>query len=270
MFFRKSNAEKPFHRCLEQEQLQTALSRWFQAELGQQFASAEKLQFEQILPDLFGFYLLQVGELGVVDLLSASRVSHRKIMRIQTNTASGQGAFHGQAWALPIQSDSIDVVILPHTLDFALYPHEVLREVERVLIPEGQVVISGFNPLSIWQLWRWSLRWRQQPPWCGHFYTLFRLRDWLKLLGFDLCQKRHFFYRPPVKNKRIMQRLGFMESLGQRLLPIVGAGYVLVARKRVETLTPLPRRWQARKKVVGTGWVESCVPHDDNKEVVSD
>lgn len=270
MVFRQNKVDKPFHRCLEQEKLFPALSQWFQSDLGCQFAAAEKQQLDELLPDLFGYYLLQVGQLGDVDLLSASRVSHRKVMGLHADELAQQGAFQGQSWALPIQSDSIDVVVLPHTMDFSHYPHEVLREVERVLIPEGHVVITGFNPLSTWQLWRWLLRWRNQPPWCGHFYTTIRLRDWLKLLGFDVTHKQHFFHRPPVKNKAFLQRLSFLEKIGRILWPVTGAGYVLVARKRVETLTPIKPRLQVRKKMVGTGWVESCLPHDEKNEAASD
>lgn len=270
MVFRQNKAEKPFHRCMDQEQLVPALSLWFQSDLGQQFVAAEKQQLDEVLPDLFGFYLLQIGQLGEVDLLSSSRVSHRKVMGLHREDLAKQGAFQGQSWALPIQSDSIDVVILPHTLDFSHYPHEVLREVERVLIPEGQVVITGFNPVSIWQFWRWSLRWRKQPPWCGHFFTTLRLRDWLKLLGFDVTQKRHFFYRPPLKKPSFMQKLAFMDKLGQVLWPVTGAGYMLVARKRVETLTPIKPRLEVRQKVVGRGWVESYLPHDKKNGALSD
>lgn len=271
MVFRQNKTEKPFHRCKEQDQLLPALAQWLQSDLGEQFIQSERQQLDELLPDLFGFYLLQVGQLGNVDLLSASRVSHCKvIMGLLPDDLSQQGAFQGQSWALPIKSDSIDVIVLPHTLDFSLYPHEVLREIERVLIPEGQVVITGFNPISLWQFWRWVLRWRKQPPWCGHFFTTMRLRDWLKLLGFDVTHKRHFFHRPPIKKKAFMRRLMFMEKLGQKLWPVTGAGYVLVARKRVETLTPIKPRLEVRQKVVGRGWVESCLPHDEKKEAVSD
>lgn len=270
MVFGQNKTEKPAHRCLEPEKLQPVLLQWFQSDLGRQFAEAEKQQLDKVLPDLFGFYLLQLGQLGDMDLLSTSRVSHCKVMGLHSEETAHQGAFQGESWALPIQTDSIDVVVLPHTMDFSLYPHEVLREVERVLVPEGHVVITGFNPLSIWQFWRWLLRWRKQPPWCGHFYTTLRLRDWLKLLGFDVTHKQYFFHRPPVKNRTFMQRLSFMEKLGTQIWPVAGAGYLLVARKRVETLTPIKPRLKVRQKVVGAGWVESCVPHDDKKETISD
>jgi SAM-dependent methyltransferase len=208
-----------------------------------------------------------VGEVAETDLLTTSRVSRRHVVGLQPGVSSDLQA---TSWALPFKTDTIDVVILPHTLDFTPYPHQVLREVERILIPEGHVVITGFNPLSLWQLWRWSLGWRRQPPWCGHFFGQFRLRDWLTLLGFDVTHKQYFFYRPPVRNARLMQRLGFMEKLGQRLWPIAGAGYMLVARKRVETLTPIRQKWSTRKKVVSSGLVESRLSHQERKEAVSD
>jgi len=266
MVFRQNKPDKPFHGCKEQ-QLQVVLNQWFVSELGQQFVEAEKQQLDAVLPNLFGFYLLQLGNPGEADLLSSSRVSHCRVVGLQSEPAA---AFQAESWAMPIKSDSIDVVILPHTLDFARYPHEVLREVERILIPEGHIVIAGFNPLSLWQLWRWILGWRKQPPWCGHFFTQFRLRDWLTLLGFGVVNKKHFFYRPPIKNRQVMQRLRFMEKLGQRLWPITGAGYVLVARKRVVTLTPLRQKWQTRKQVVTGGLAESSVPHNENNEAMSD
>lgn len=267
MVFGQNKLDKPFHGCEDQPRLQEALELWFSSGIGQQFAEQEKQQLNEVLPDMFGYYLLQVGTLGDIDLLSSSRVSHCHVMSLQ---AGSSGAFQAESWSLPIKTDSIDVVILPHTLDFARYPHEVLREVERVLIPEGHVVITGFNPLSLWQLWRWVMGWRKQPPWCGHFFTQFRLRDWLALLGFDISRKRYFFYRPPLNNPGFMERLGFMEKLGEKLWPITGAGYVLVARKRVFTLTPIRQKWQARKQVVSSGLAESCVPHNDKNEAVSD
>lgn len=266
MFFRQKKPDKPFHGCDEQ-QLHDDLNHWFKSEIGLQFVEAEKQQLDTILPDLFGFYLLQIGNLGVVDLIESSRVSNCRVVGLQHEPT---GAFQAESWALPIKSDSIDVVILPHTMNFARYPHEVLREVERILIPEGNVVITGFNPFSMWQLWRWALGWRKMPPWCGHFFTQFRLRDWLALLGFDVTLKKHFFYRPPLKNRRVMQHLAWMDKLGHRLWPIAGAGYVLVARKRVETLTPIREKWKARKQVVSAGLAESCVAHHEKNEAMSD
>ena len=256
--FRHNQGDKPVHICGDELLVQSQLSRWFRDEPGCDFARAEKIQLETELANLFGFHLLQMGELGEEDLLTSSRVSHRHIMRLAEEPGSPHFSLRAESDSLPVQTDSIDIVLLPHTLDFSLNPHQVLREVERVLIPEGHVVISGFNPFSIWQLWRWVLRWRKSPPWCGKFFTPFRIKDWLKLLGFDVMSCHYFYYRPPLKRASIMKRLGWLDKLGSKLWPVTGAGYVLVARKRVETLTPIRPRWvRSSNKVVSPGFVES-------------
>jgi hypothetical protein len=138
-------------------------------------------------------------------------------------------------------------------LEFSSTPHQVLREVERVLIAEGHVVILGFNPLSLWNLFRLFLFWKKQAPWHASFLTASRVMDWLVLLGFDVVQRQGYFYRPPFQNANIMNKMGFLERFGQRLWPNLGAGYVLVARKRVETLTPIRPRWRSTRKVVTNG-----------------
>jgi SAM-dependent methyltransferase len=154
---------------------------------------------------------------------------------------------------LPLASDSVDGMILPHTLDFAADPHQVLREVERVLIPEGKVLLSGFNPWSQWGLWRLlRLRSATIPPWCGHFFSGKRIQDWFSLLGFDLEEVVYLHYRPPVSNLSIMQRFAFMERLGEKVYPRFGSVYVILAVKREVTMTPLVTKWRVKKRVLPT------------------
>ena len=153
-----------------------------------------------------------------------------------------------------MKSDSLDIVILPHVLEYSLEPHQVLREVERVLIAEGHVVILGFNPWSFWNLFRVFNFWKKPAPWNSHFLAASRVIDWLTLLGFDVVQQEGYFYQLPIQNNKIVKKLGFLEKIGQRLWPKMGAGYVLVARKRVETLTPIRPRWRSQKQVVTNGF----------------
>ena len=153
-----------------------------------------------------------------------------------------------------MKSDSLDIVILPHVLEYSLEPHQVLREVERVLIAEGHVVILGFNPWSFWNLFRVFNFWKKPAQWNSHFLAASRVIDWLTLLGFDVVQQEGYFYQLPIQNNKIVKKLGFLEKIGQRLWPKMGAGYVLVARKRVETLTPIRPRWRSQKQVVTNGF----------------
>jgi SAM-dependent methyltransferase len=148
---------------------------------------------------------------------------------------------------LAVATDSLDVVLLSHVLEFSEQPHEVLREVDRILIPEGHVIVVGFNPWSLWGLWRLVLGWRKKAPWCGKFINAVRLRDWLQLLGFDVVQTKGYFYRPPIGRRRVLDKLTFLERLGTRCWPFFSGGYYILAKKRVSTLTPIRPRWRPRR-----------------------
>ena len=223
---------------------------WCANRPGQWLLETERHELEEILPNLFGYHLLQVGCLSGEDMLGCSRVLHRVVVDIDADEVTDVFGLYGRPDALPIDTDSVDVVLLPHTLEFENDPHQVLREVERVLVPEGHVVILGFNPWSIWGLW-WNLRLRRGgPPWCGRFRGAIRIKDWLALLGFDTVVSQGYFFRPPFPHAGIMKRLGFMERMGRRWWPFMGGAYLLVAKKRVATLTPIKPRWRPRRSLV--------------------
>ncbi len=237
---------------------------WFDTGVGVQLVNAEKAVLNEILPDLFGYYLVALAHPQQADRFAASRVSRRMLMNICARDylpPLKPTGFQGQVHQLPLQTDCVDVLVLPHILEFSRQPHEVLREAERVLIPEGHVVILGFNPLSLWMLWWLALGWRGAVPWCGTFRSVSRVRDWLALLGFDVVATHYYFFRPPIQNNSILRKLSFLEKLGQRLWPIFGGGYAIVAKKRVVTLTPLRPRWSRRKRLVTAGLVEPMKPH---------
>lgn len=222
------------------------MRRWYELPLGQRLLASEQRCLEDILPNLFGYHLLQVGAMAG-GILSASRVLHRAVMAVGEEPDSAQAALRGDPGRLPISGDSIDALVLYHTLDFASDPHQVLREAERVLVAEGSLVIVGFNPWSLWGLWHGLMRRRGGGvPWCGRFVGLPRLRDWLSLLGFEVLSSGQLFQRPPLQRPALLERLAFME--GSRLLP--GGVYVLVARKKVITMTPVKPRWRPRRSLV--------------------
>lgn len=253
--------QKPFHKCGSIEDIQRDLSSWYRSPLGQQLAQLEKAQLDSVLPTLFGYHLVQIGQYCDAALLQASKVSHCSVMHTSRQAAVSSVAdsrLSGQPHALPFANDSVDVIVLNHVLEFSQYPHHVLREVERVLIPDGHVVIMMFNPWSLWSIQRLLLRWRKLPPWCGQFISATRSKDWLTLLGFEISQSQGYFFRPALQQVAVMERLGWFESLGQRFWPIFGGGYMLVAQKKLVTLTPIRPTWTSRRRrVVTTGLVES-------------
>ncbi|MDJ0808132.1 MAG: methyltransferase domain-containing protein [Gammaproteobacteria bacterium] len=207
----------------------------------------ERHVLERRLSNLFGYYLIQIGCMDTkLDLLRSSPAKNKLLM--------DRGMEDLSLWAdpmhLPLATDSVDGVLLHHSLDFSLDPHQLLREVERILIPEGKLLIVGFNPWSLWGGRRLLYLRGRQPPWSGHFFSLKRVSDWLALLGFDLMGIDHMNFRPPLQSQGLMQKLQFMERLGEAAWPLLGGVYVLEAVKRTLTMTPIKPRWRIRKKVL--------------------
>lgn len=246
----QGNKKKRFTRCKRDENAWKALYQWFATPLGEEVLSLEKKHMNQLLSNLFGYHLLLMGSPHHVDSIRDSRVSRRAIMDITgENKAVCDGQFSGHPEMLPVSVDTLDVVVLPHILEFSESPHDVLREVDGSLIAEGHVVILGFNPLGFWTIWRWLFGWRKQLPWCGHFISTTRVKDWLALLGYESIETRYFFHRPPFQHKGILGRIVILEKMTAKILPWLGGAYVLVARKKVSTLTPIRPRWRARQKL---------------------
>ena len=199
--------------------------------------------------DLFGFHALQLG-LPELDALQANRMPHRWLA---TSDADAPGSVLVTDFsALPFPANSLDLVVLPHTLELSADPHGVLREVERVLVPEGRVVICGLNPVSLWgfrqrraHLYRHLLGWDHLfLPQAGEFIGYLRLRDWLRLLGLELESTHFGCYRPAFTSKAWLQRFGWMDRIGARWWPILGAVYVVVASKKVAGMTLLNPAWK--------------------------
>ena len=233
--------------CDQREKLRI----WFADKLGAALLEQEQSALDSVLQNLFGYYLLQLGWVAPQDILAESRIRMRVVMDV--DPPQGVGYPHALAMPemVPIQGDSLDVVVLQHTLEFAREPHEVLREVDRMLIPEGHVVIIAFNPWSSWGMWRLVRRRSKRVPWCGRFLSVTRMKDWMGLLGFDTVQVVPLFFRPPVGHEGIMRRLRFLDKVGMRVWPILAGVNIVVAQKRMATLTPIKlRSWRVKRRLV--------------------
>jgi len=130
---------------------------------------------------------------------------------------------------LPFDSEAFSTVVLPHVLERHKLPHQVLREAHRVLMSEGHIVLTGFNPNSVIGIQRWL---RPRAVCAGRYYSMRRVIDWLRLLGFDVVSRSMFHYAPLSRSKRIRSSFGFFESVGDRWLPMTGGGYIISAKKR--------------------------------------
>ena len=246
-----------------QARICAALREWFAQPPGRWILEAETAQLGDLLANLFGYHLLLVDYPGCAEILERTRVRDRVVIAPPEPGGDGRVApGHGYpvvracADALPVASDSVDAVLLPHVLEFETNPHQALREAERVLVPEGSVVVTGFNPWSLMGLGRVLAGLRPGVPWSGRFFSLMRMRDWSSLLGLETVHTASCFYRPPLGNRNVMSRLAGLERLGARYWRGRGAVYVLMARKRVTTLTPIRPHWRPRRGLVAPGLVK--------------
>lgn len=224
---------------MEAEQ-KSNLAEWFATPKGEYVLRWERAQFDSAVEDVFGFNSVQIG-LPRVDLLRQNRIP------LRTRVSLDQGSdLMADAGALPLATGSVDLVVLPHVLEFSPHPHRILREATRVLMPDGHIVISGFNPLSLWGLKSALGFGRHEIPWCGRFIGLLRLKDWLQLLGFELNGGRFGCYAPPFSQSQWLQRSAFMEKAGDRWWPIAGGVYVVRAVKRTVGMRLVLPSWRSQ------------------------
>jgi len=194
--------------------------------------------------------------LPVMDTLAANRMPNRWI----TDADLPADAIGGDRQVvvvhdfteLPFATQSLDLVVMPHVLEFAAEPHQVLREVERVLIPEGQVIICGFNPISMWGARQTAGRMTGAHflPLHGEFISVPRLKDWLKLLNMEINRGHFGCYAPPCATDKWLRRFSFLEKAGNRWWPYLGALYIVQAIKRVQGMRLIGPAWDKKRAVV--------------------
>jgi SAM-dependent methyltransferase len=194
---------------------------------------AEKQQLNGVLERLFGYYLVQLGGPVKFDLLQASPIRCRIRVSPEINTDFPGLIVNSTFEDLPFASNTIDVVFLPHILEFSAHPERILQEVQRVLIPEGYIIILGFNPYSLWGLSKIK---------AGRFHSAALLCKWLDRNGLRVIDKRSLFFRPPLANDRLQAKLLFLESMGQLCWSSCGAVTMIMGKKRLQTLTPIRLR----------------------------
>jgi len=219
----------------------TTLADWFGTPLGRYLLEREQAYFDQTVADIFGFYALQIGLPGRV-FLAQSRIPSRWSVDYDPPA----DVIADPHW-LPFPENSIDLIVMPHALEFTDDPHQMLREAYRVIRPEGQIIIAGFNPFSLFGARRYFGR-GQTPPWNGNFIALYRVKDWLTLLGFDVVGGRLDCYAPPFSREQWLARAGFFEQAGDRWWPIGGGVYFLRATKHIHGMPVITPAWQRRER----------------------
>jgi SAM-dependent methyltransferase len=233
---------------MKEQRLETGRNKspadWFESPLGARVLRDETALARLALDDVFGFELLQMGTWGPGrPLLAAARTQHTTL--VAPDLAPGVTLCAPLA-SLPFASDTIDAIVLPHTLELVEDPYAVLREAERVLCAEGCLLIGGFNPWSGWgvrRLFARALRRQAFPPGTRRLLSERRLRDWVALLGFDVACVYGYMALLPLASAA--GRGEFAPHAAWR-----SGAYLLKVRKRVQTLTMVRPLRRARKRVL--------------------
>lgn len=220
------------------------LDRWLHSPAGDYIIGWERERFDAMVADVFGYNALQLG-LPQFDLLAENRIPLRQ--KAGAAAASGAVDVLCDLRQLPFSANSIDLIVMPHVLEFHEEPHQVLREVERILIPEGQLLISGFNPLSLWGLWRKAHGQHADFPWTGQYLSVQRVKDWMQLLGFEVDRGNFGCYAPPFREAHWIEHCRFLEAAGDRWWSFAGGVYVLRAIKRLHGMRLIMPGWQQGK-----------------------
>jgi SAM-dependent methyltransferase len=233
----------------------TQAPRWLTGGTGAALLHEEVRQVADALDSVFGDEFLQLGEWGDAGLFRPWARTRRQAV-IATRPGPGVDIV-SELDDLAIGGDCVDAVLLPHTLETATDPYALLREVDRILRPDGHVVIAGFNPLGWWGARHYLAR-RSFPDGLQRMVADYRVRDWLQLLGFRVQRAGFYFFAPPLYRPGPWCEPGAGEApppsglrgLATRLAHWQGfaACYLLVARKEMFSMTPIRvvQRRQAR------------------------
>lgn len=231
-------------------------AQWFNSPVGAYLQAQEQALFDDAVSNVFGFNALQLGLLEM-DLLRNSRIPY--LIRADHNS----GLVHCDPSHLPFAGNSMDLVVLPHILEFSQNPHQALREAERILVSEGHLMLTGFNPISAWGIRRFMSR-RESYPWSGRFLSLLRIKDWLELLGFELVGGHMACYAPPCRNPAWLNKLQMMDKAGDRWWPMMGGVYFVTAKKRVIGMRLIRPNWHKSK--LNTGLVPTPTQKKNHKK----
>ncbi|MFT2109591.1 SAM-dependent methyltransferase [Marinomonas sp. 2405UD68-3] len=230
------------------KQVRQLFQDWYESDLGQRVLEDELTVIERHIDGCVGYFSLIQSPLLALKV-TKSHVRNHILLAPAVELGASENTLISLSNELPIDSDSVDVHIMHHSLDLSDAPHDDVREVARTLLPSGKVVIVGFNPWSTWGVRKLASK-RLNAPWCSRFIAPKRLEDWLKVAGLTLTSIEYICFRPPFRKASWHQKMGRIgKALELTRLP-VGGVYIITATKQVRRHIAIKPRWKrARVRV---------------------
>ncbi len=220
---------------------------WYESLAGQQALAHLDEYIAGYLSAIFGYYCLNIGALSDrEEFFENSRISAGFSMGVD-ETKNNIIAVPEQ---LPIAADNIDLVIASHVLECSQNPHQVLREIDRVLVPDGHCILIGFNPHTLRGIKRFLASSKKNDK-RYKMRSVSHVRDWFSLLGFETLKVNYVGFRPTIKNEKIFNKMAWMEKWGEKLWPLLGSLYIIHAQKKVVSMTPHKKVWKAPLLITG-------------------
>ena len=239
-------------------------TNWYQTPVGQFALENVEEYCAKTITDIFGYYAIQIGMLsGACDFLEQSRITANFSLANPDNlqgifSDNSDGSVNSKNFDhaviasnehLPVSTDNVDLVVASHVLEMSQNPHQVLREIDRVLVPEGHCILIGFNPFALTNQNK-NLRSIRKTKHADRHSTykmrsIPRIRDWFSLLGFEILEVNYMGCRPALKNQKLFKSLSWLESLGGYAGPLLGSLYIVHAKKQVIAMRPDKKVWRA-------------------------
>ena len=215
------------------------LNDFYKTSLGNSFLNIEKKFIDDSIDDVFGFYAIQVGACSH-DFLNSNRIKNKFVVDKFSSDIIAE------SYSLPLESDSVDLLVAPHILDFSIYPQDSLREIIRVIKPGGHLVITLFNYHSLFSIFNFFR---------SNYYktinnknTLSKIKDWLNLLNVKIVSSKLGFFNLPVENKNIIDKFIFLEHVCQRWLPFTGSIIMMHGVKTISSINLIKPSWSKKFK----------------------
>lgn len=245
-----SNLSKRLKRLkpasIEGVERELLLNKWFQSPLGKQLIVEQTECIQSIMKSKFGRHLIQFDSGYYQPIIEKPPVGCMSILSLESNRAACP-VIQGEPEKLPFCPDSVDHILLHHTLDYCEDPYQVLRESQQALCAGGYLIVVGFNPASWWGIRKLFSFGSKSIPWLGRFLSVNRVEDWLNVLDLEVQEHYSLIHSLPISKPNVHEKFVWIDKLSQVLLPKIGGCYILVAQKRVGSVTLVGREWRRLK-----------------------